>query len=92
MVRVVKAGRSETAKTEADADVRATVEELLAGVAARGDEAVRHYSRTFDGWDPETFRLSRDEIDACVAAVPDDERSKILSGNVAEFFHLLPLG
>jgi sulfopropanediol 3-dehydrogenase len=72
VIRVLKAGRSEAAKTEAGADVRATVEEILADVAARGDDAVRHYSRAFDGWEPESFRLSQDEIDACVAAVPQE--------------------
>ena len=71
MIRILKAGRSDAARLEAGADVRSTVEEILADVAARGDEALRHFSRTFDGWDPETFRLSRDEIDACVAEVPE---------------------
>lgn len=35
---------------------------------------------------------SRRIIADLFAAVPDDERSKILSSNVAEFFHLHPLG
>ena len=71
MIRTVKTGRTEAAKVEAGAEVRATVEEILADVADRGDDAVRHYSRTFDGWDPESFRLSEGEIEACVAAVPE---------------------
>ncbi len=71
MIRTVKTGRTEAAKVEAGAEVRATAEEILADVADRGDDAVRHYSRTFDGWDPESFRLSEGEIEACVAAVPE---------------------
>ena len=71
MIRTVETGRTEAAKVEAGAEVRATAEEILADVADRGDDAVRHYSRTFDGWDPESFRLSEGEIEACVAAVPE---------------------
>ena len=71
MIRAVKTGRTEASKVAAGAAVRATVEEILGDVADRGDDAVRHYSRTFDGWDPESFRLSEAEIEACVAAVPE---------------------
>ena len=71
MIRAVKTGRTEASKVAAGAAVRATVEEILGDVADRGDDAVHHYSRTFDGWDPESFRLSEAEIEACVAAVPE---------------------
>jgi sulfopropanediol 3-dehydrogenase len=71
VIRTVKAGRSEAAKSEASADVRATVEAILADVAEDGDEAVRRYSESFDGWSPASFRLSDAEIEACLAAVPE---------------------
>ena len=71
MIRVLKRGRTEEAKVEASTEVRATVEGILADVASRGDDAVRHFSRTFDGWEPESFRLTADEIESCVAAVPE---------------------
>ncbi|MBV8616346.1 MAG: histidinol dehydrogenase, partial [Acetobacteraceae bacterium] len=41
MIRVLKEGQSEAATSEADRKVRATVEGILADVAARGDAAVR---------------------------------------------------
>ena len=70
MIRTLKPGRSQAAKAEAGAEVRATVEAILGDVAERGDAAVRHYSETLDGWSPPSFRLSADEVAACVEAVP----------------------
>ena len=71
MIRTLKAGRSQEAKAEASAEVRSAVESILADVAERGDEAVRHYSDSFDGWTPESFLLTESEIEACVASVPE---------------------
>ena len=71
MIRTLKAGRSQEAKAEASAEVRSAVESILADVAERGDEAVRHYSESFDGWTPESFLLTESEIEACVASVPE---------------------
>ena len=36
----------------------------------RGDGALRDLSEKFDSWSPERFRLSEDEIDACVGRLP----------------------
>jgi sulfopropanediol 3-dehydrogenase len=71
VIRTIKAGRSQEAKAEASAEIRATVEAILAQVDAEGDAAVRRYSESFDGWAPQSFRLGADEIAACVAAVPE---------------------
>ena len=71
MIRTLKAGRSQEAKAEASAEVRSAVGSILADVAERGDEAVRHYSESFDGWTPESFLLTESEIEACVASVPE---------------------
>jgi len=71
VIRTLKPGRTQEAKAEASADVRATVESILADVAARGDDAVRHHSESLDGWSPESFVLTRDAIEACVASVPE---------------------
>lgn len=64
MIRYLKRGRTAAGKTEDDAKIRATVEGIIADIEQRGDEAVREYSRKFDGWEPADFRLSRDEIAA----------------------------
>jgi sulfopropanediol 3-dehydrogenase len=71
VIRTVKAGRSQEAKAEAGAEIRATVEAILAEVDAEGDAAVRRYSESFDSWAPGSFRLGEEEIAACVAAVPE---------------------
>ena len=70
MIRTLKAGRTQEAKAEAGAEVRATVEAILTDVDAQGDAAVRRYSESFDGWSPESFLLTDEETAACVAAVP----------------------
>ena len=64
MIRHLKRGRTAAGKNDDDAKIRATVEHIIADIEKRGDEAVREYSRKFDGWDPADFRLSRDEIAA----------------------------
>ena len=69
MARYLKTGITETAAAEADAQVRAKVEEIIADVKARGDAAVRHWSETFDNWSPESFYLSKADIDAAYAAL-----------------------
>ena len=71
MIRTLKVGRTQEAKAEAGAEVRATVEAILTDVDSSGDAAVRRYSESFDGWSPESFRLTDEEIAACVAAVPE---------------------
>ncbi|MDQ6743046.1 MAG: histidinol dehydrogenase, partial [Candidatus Dormibacteraeota bacterium] len=53
-----------------DASVASTVSDILADVGARGDQAVRELSQRFDGWEPETFRLSAAEIDRIVESLP----------------------
>lgn len=67
MARILKAGITEDAAAEADAQVRATVESIIADIKARGDAAVRDWSAKFDNWAPESFRLTREQIDAAYA-------------------------
>ena len=47
------------------------VDEIISAVAAEGDDAVRRYSKRLDGWTPEHFRLSSDEIAASIERVPE---------------------
>jgi sulfopropanediol 3-dehydrogenase len=54
------------------ARVRETVTGILDDVRSRGLDAVRDYSRTFDGWDPPSFKVSADEIERAKAAVAPD--------------------
>jgi sulfopropanediol 3-dehydrogenase len=70
MIRHLKTGQSAEAKAENSAQVRSTVEAILADIAARGEAAVREYSEKFDKWSPPSFKLSESEIAECVRALP----------------------
>lgn len=70
MIRVVKSGASAEERREAREQVTQTVAAILEDVDKRGWDAVREYSERFDGWSPGDFRLSGDEIVACVDSVP----------------------
>lgn len=70
MARWLKHGIDQTTKQQADTAVRRTVEQILTEVETSGDDAVRALSTKFDNWSPESFRLSRADIDACYAAMP----------------------
>jgi len=67
MARYLKRSRDEQARAEDDAKVRATVEAILADIAARGDDAVRELSIRFDRWDRADYRLTEAEIRDCLA-------------------------
>ncbi len=69
MARHIKTAALAGRQDEADAEIRATVEGIIADVRARGDQAVRELSERFDKWSPASFRLSDDEIAALVARV-----------------------
>jgi sulfopropanediol 3-dehydrogenase len=51
-------------------DVAETVSRILADVGERGDAAVRDWSARLDRWQPESFRLSDDDIRRLVDSVP----------------------
>src|SRR5713226_822176 len=70
MIRHIKTGQSAETKAENSAQVRKTVEGILADIAARGEAAVREYSEKFDKWSPASFRLSENEIAECVRELP----------------------
>lgn len=61
-IRYLKRGKDAASIADSDAKVRATVERILGEIERRGDAAVRELSAQFDQWEPERFRLTRDEI------------------------------
>ena len=63
MIRYLKRGKDVQIRAEDDAKVRATVEKIIKDVEARGDSAVREYSKQYDHWDPSDFRLSAADIE-----------------------------
>jgi len=70
MVKYLKQGKPAEQKAEISAVVRATVEGILADIEQRGDAAVHEYSAKFDKWEPSSFRLSNEEIAACIDSLP----------------------
>ena len=66
MIKYLKRGKDTAAISAADAKVRQTVETILADITARGDDAVKEYSKKFDNWEPKEFTLSIDEINKAI--------------------------
>jgi sulfopropanediol 3-dehydrogenase len=66
MIKYLKRGKDTAAISAADAKVRQTVEAILADITARGDDAVKEYSKKFDNWEPKEFTLSNDEINKAI--------------------------
>jgi sulfopropanediol 3-dehydrogenase len=77
MARWLKRGRDASAIAEEDAKIRATVEGILADIAARGDEAVRELSVKFDNWDRTDYRLTDAEINDCLSQLSNRDISDI---------------
>jgi sulfopropanediol 3-dehydrogenase len=69
MVEYLKKGKSVEAKAEINSQIRSTVESIISEIQNNGDAAVREYSKKFDRWEPETFRISQAQIDAAIAAL-----------------------
>jgi sulfopropanediol 3-dehydrogenase len=69
MARRLKRGVDASTIKAADANVRATVEQILADVEARRDVAVRELSQKFDSWSPAHFRLTEAEIERAIGQV-----------------------
>ena len=70
MARYLKRGISEEASFAAGVKVRKIVEDILDDIRDRGDQAVRELSIKFDSWDPESFRLTQEQIEKTIASLP----------------------
>jgi sulfopropanediol 3-dehydrogenase len=58
-------------------EVRRTVAEILEDVEVSGEEAVRDWSLRLDDWDPDSFVVGDEEIEAAAAAVPRELKEHI---------------
>jgi sulfopropanediol 3-dehydrogenase len=67
MIRYLKRGMDQGTVRAADAKIRETVETILGQIEAGGDAAVRELSIRFDKWDRPDYRLSEQEIEACLS-------------------------
>lgn len=77
MARYLKHGIDADTKMKSDAKVRETVENILAEIEDNGDATIRKYSKKFDDWSPENYRLTPEQIKACYDELTDDEISDI---------------
>ena len=64
MARWLKEGMDSDRAAAEDVRVRAAVEQIIAAIDERGDEAVREYARRFDGWEGEIL-LDKEQIAQC---------------------------
>ena len=90
MAKWLKHGISEEQAVQDNTRVREIVESILAEIAERGDAAVREYSEKFDQWSPESYRLSDEQIQACIDSLPESTLDDIrfAQAQVRNFAHL----
>lgn len=62
---------------EVSEEVRRTVSEMLVEIDREGIDAVRRYSLLLDDWDPPSFRVGPDEIEAAAESTEEELRSHI---------------
>ena len=72
---------------QAEADVGAAVDEILSGVREGGDEALRSYTRRFDGAEIPDLEVSPQEIEAAWSTLDPDFRStlELAAENIRQF-------
>lgn len=66
----LKAALAQSNSNGSSPEVRHVVGTVISEVRSRGDAAVREYSEKFDNWSPESFLLSRSDIDDAIASLP----------------------
>ena len=76
-IEYLKSGKPATERADDDAKTRAAVEAILADIEARGDAAVRELSEKFDGYSPQSYRLSVAEIESLIAELSPRELADI---------------
>ena len=68
-ITYIKKGRTVEQRAEADARAQETVKGILDDIRTRQDEAVRELSQKFDQWNPPSFKLSAQQIQAIVGSL-----------------------
>jgi len=67
----LKTAPTKTFADTAQQDVAERVRAIIGDIREHGDEAVRRYAEQFDGWSPESYRLSDDEIAQIMGTLDD---------------------
>lgn len=76
-ITYIKKGRTVEQRAEADARAQETVQGILDDIRTRQDEAVRELSQKFDQWNPDSFKLSTQQIQAIVGTLSDQVTADI---------------
>ncbi len=84
-MRIIKKAKERTA--EDNRQLRNTVSDIIDNVCQNGDQALRDYSKKFDGFLRDSFRVSREEIDAAYGQMTPEEIAdlKEAKGNIEAF-------
>lgn len=82
-----EAHSQEAQDTSSPPHVVEIVKNAIAKIRAEGDAAVREFSEKFDKWSPQSFRLTQEQIDASIAALPEQTVKDIkqVQANVRRF-------
>lgn len=70
MIQQLKTGARKAQRAADNAQVRGIVESIIADIEAQGDAAVRAYAEKFDHFVPDSFRLTKAEIESCIESLP----------------------
>ena len=77
MATYLKTGISDAERAAEQDRIRSIVEETLAQIESRGDDAVAELSVRFDHWERDDFRLTEQEIEACLARLSSQDLDDI---------------
>ena len=69
-IKVLKSGISAEDSAAISKQIQQNVESIIDAIRQDGDQAIRKYSDQFDSWNPESFKLSQEEIDEHIASGP----------------------
>jgi histidinol dehydrogenase len=86
-ITLKSANLSSSASNGPTLDVSSIVRSVIEDIRQNGDNALRSYSEKFDKWSPESFKLSKEQIDEIVSTVPAQviEDIKTVQQNVRTF-------
>ncbi len=77
MITYLKNGKSLAEKENDDQKTKETVEKILKQIEIGGDKAVRALSNKFDNYNPISFRLTEEQIDALMKTLSERELQDI---------------
>lgn len=87
MASYIKAPRKVEEIQQDDAKVSESVRKTIKQIEEEGDRALRDLSVKFDNWNPETFRLSDEEIQEIISDIPQQTKEdiKFAQRNIGNF-------